>query len=89
MVSLVSPIVACGGGEDAVLARAARDGSGRAAGELFDRHAPVIRRILARTLGPSRDVEDHVQETFLVFFRELPGLRAAAAALRARSGPRC
>jgi RNA polymerase sigma-70 factor (ECF subfamily) len=78
MVSFASS--ATGGGEDALLARAARDGSMRAAAELFDRHGPLVRRIFARTLGPWRDVEDHVQETFLAFFRELPGLRDDAAA---------
>jgi RNA polymerase sigma-70 factor (ECF subfamily) len=66
--------------EDAALARATREGSKRAAGELYDRHAPLVRRILARTLGPWQDVDDHVQETFLAFFRELRGLRDDTAA---------
>jgi RNA polymerase sigma-70 factor, ECF subfamily len=61
--------------EDAGLARALRAGSRHAPGELFDRHAPMVRRILARTLGPWCDIEDHVQETFLAFFRGLRGLR--------------
>jgi hypothetical protein len=36
----------------------------QAAGLLFDRHAPMVRRLLARTLGPFRETEDHVQEAF-------------------------
>jgi RNA polymerase sigma-70 factor (ECF subfamily) len=60
---------------DLALVRAAREGDKRAAGMLFDRHVPLVRRILARTLGPFCDVEDHVQETFLAFFRALHGLK--------------
>src|SRR5262249_34856032 len=47
----------------------------RAAQTLFDRHARLVRRILVRTLGPFHDVEDHVQETFAAFFRQLRDLR--------------
>jgi RNA polymerase sigma-70 factor (ECF subfamily) len=62
--------------DDAVLARLVRvGGDQRAAGILFDRHAPVVRRILTRTLGPFYEVEDHVQETFVHFFRQLGGLK--------------
>lgn len=62
--------------EDAALARLVRDsGDQRAAGLLFDRHAPVVRRLLTRVLGPFYEVEDHVQETFASFFRQLGGLR--------------
>lgn len=62
--------------DDAVLARLVRvGGDQRAAGILFDRHAPVVRRILTRVLGPFHEVEDHVQETFVQFFRQLGGLK--------------
>jgi RNA polymerase sigma-70 factor (ECF subfamily) len=62
--------------DDAVLARLVRvGGDQRAAGILFDRHAPVVRRILTRVLGPFHEVEDHVQETFVHFFRQLGGLK--------------
>lgn len=62
--------------DDAVLARLVRvGGDQRAAGILFDRHAPVVRRILTRVLGPFYEVEDHVQETFVSFFRQLGGLK--------------
>jgi RNA polymerase sigma-70 factor (ECF subfamily) len=65
--------------EDAILARGVRDGQAPAAGKLFDRHAALVRRILMRTLGPGPDVEDHVQDAFLCFFRELSGLRDDSA----------
>jgi len=62
--------------DDATLARLVRaQRDQRAAGILFDRHAPVVRRILTRTLGPFHEVEDHVQETFVQFFRQLGSLR--------------
>jgi RNA polymerase sigma-70 factor (ECF subfamily) len=65
--------------DDAALARATAEGDARAAGMLFERYAPIVHRILSRTLGPGTDVEDHLQETFFAFFRELPGLREEAA----------
>lgn len=66
--------------DDVELLRRYRGSSDRqAAGLLFDRHAPLVRRILARTLGPFREVEDHVQEIFLTFFRQLASLRSDEA----------
>jgi RNA polymerase sigma-70 factor (ECF subfamily) len=62
--------------EDAVLVRLVRVGTDHhAAGLLFDRYAPLVRRVLTRTLGPFHEVEDHVQETFIVFFRQLKTLK--------------
>lgn len=62
--------------DDRVLAQMVRSSRDqRAAGVLFDRHAPVVRRILTRTLGPFHEVEDLVQETFVHFFNKLDGLR--------------
>jgi RNA polymerase sigma-70 factor (ECF subfamily) len=64
------------GHEDAVLVRLVRvGGDHRAAGSLFDRYAPLVRRVLVRTLGPFHEVEDHVQETFIAFFRQLGTLK--------------
>lgn len=61
---------------DAALVRALRGGTDRqAAATLFDRHAPLVRRVLTRTLGPFLEVEDHVQETFSAFFRQLKVLQ--------------
>ena len=51
----------------------------QAAGLLFDRHAPLVRRLLARTLGPFRETEDHVQEAFFTFFQRIGTLRDDAA----------
>jgi RNA polymerase sigma-70 factor (ECF subfamily) len=65
---------------DASLVHAARDGSSHAASELFHRHAPVVRRVLTRTLGPFHDVDDHVQDTFAAFFERIATLRSDDAA---------
>jgi RNA polymerase sigma-70 factor, ECF subfamily len=62
--------------DDAVLVRLVRAGGDQqAAGVLFDRYAPLVRRILLRTLGPFHEVEDQVQETFIAFFRQLRALK--------------
>ena len=66
-------------GPDARLAREAAGGDSRAASELFDRFSALVRRILARTLGPHHDLEDHVQEAFFVFFRRLNDLEDASS----------
>jgi RNA polymerase sigma-70 factor (ECF subfamily) len=49
-----------------------------AAGRMWDRYAPLVRRILRRMLGPV-DVEDGVQDAFLRLFRDLGSLRDPAA----------
>lgn len=59
---------------DADLVVACRASDRRAAALVFDRYAPLARRILARTLGPFHDLEDQVQETFVVVFRKLSSL---------------
>ena len=64
---------------DARLARDAARGNARAANELFDRYASLVRRVLTRTLGPHHDLEDHVQEAFFVFFRRLNDLENASS----------
>jgi RNA polymerase sigma-70 factor, ECF subfamily len=61
--------------EDSVLARAALIGDARAPREIWRRFAPLVRRIVRRTLGPEYDVEDVVQDVFLRLFDKLPGLR--------------
>src|SRR6185436_6154918 len=55
-----------------------RDEEWGAAG-LWDRFAPLVRRILFRALGPGQDVEDLVQEVFIRLYRKLPGLREPEA----------
>ncbi len=49
--------------------------------ELFDRHAPVIHRYIARRLGP-QVAEDVVAETFLVAFRRRGRYESAQANAR-------
>lgn len=65
--------------EDGALARAAVLGDARATREIWRRFAPLVRRIVRRTLGPEHDVEDVVQDVFLRLFDKLPGLRDPAA----------
>jgi len=60
---------------DADIARAAASGQAAAQGRAWDRFAPLVRGMLRRSLGPLEDVEDHVQEVFIRFFRNLPSLR--------------
>lgn len=64
---------------DAELIAALRRGEEWGAAGLWDRFAPLVRRLLFRGLGPGQDVEDLVQETFLRLFRKLPGLRETDA----------
>jgi RNA polymerase sigma-70 factor (ECF subfamily) len=45
---------------------------------MWDRYAPLVRRILRRMLGPV-DVEDGVQDAFLRLFRDLGSLRDPSA----------
>ena len=61
--------------DDAELARMAAAHDPRAAAILWDRYSTLVRGILRRSLGPSADVEDLVQEAFLGLFRTLSGLR--------------
>ena len=61
--------------DDAALARLAMMADPRAASPLFDRYAPLVRRLLCRTLGPGADVDDLVQDAFIGLLRTLPGLR--------------
>ncbi|WP_437673112.1 RNA polymerase sigma factor [Sorangium sp. So ce131] len=65
--------------DDAGLARAAAEGQPGAAGAVWDRYGAQVHGLLRRVLGPGGDVEDHIQETFLQFFREVKKLRDPAA----------
>jgi RNA polymerase sigma-70 factor (ECF subfamily) len=69
------PSPARGGGcTDAELVRRALLGQPRAASEIWDRYAVLVRSLLRRTLG-SQDVDDLAQEVFLRLFPALPQLR--------------
>ena len=64
---------------DAALALAAAAGQPGAAEMVWDRFAPLVRGLARRSLGPDREVDDHVQEVFLRLFAELDALRDPAA----------
>jgi RNA polymerase sigma-70 factor (ECF subfamily) len=85
--------------DDVTLASEAAKGDPGAHAAIWDRYAPLVRRILVRSIGPGSEVEDQVQEVFLRFYRNRallrdPGalrsflfgitLRVAASELRAR-----
>jgi len=65
--------------EDVALVRALIAGERRAPRVLWRRFAPLVFRILRRTLGPGHDVEDLVQDIFLCVFEKVPTLREPAA----------
>jgi RNA polymerase sigma-70 factor (ECF subfamily) len=50
---------------DAALVDALLQGSERAASAIWYRHAPAVRRTLARSLGPDQELEDLLQEVFM------------------------
>jgi RNA polymerase sigma-70 factor (ECF subfamily) len=68
-----------GAADDATLARALAAGDEAAATAVWERHAPLVRSVLRRSLGPYDDVEDGVQEVFLRFFRQVGELRDPGA----------
>jgi RNA polymerase sigma-70 factor, ECF subfamily len=61
--------------DDARLVGAIETGDPHAASLLWRRHAPMVVRMLRRTLGSSADVEDLAQEVFLIVFHKLRRLR--------------
>jgi RNA polymerase sigma-70 factor (ECF subfamily) len=61
--------------DDSGLVRATLAGDPRAPGALWDRHARLVHRILRRSLGQQDDIEDLVQEVFILLFRKLLTLR--------------
>lgn len=65
--------------DDAALVAAVRSGAPRAAARVWDRYSSLVRRLLRRTLGPSVDVDDAVQEAFMRLFRDLGSLRDPSA----------
>ena len=65
--------------DDAGLARAAIEGDPGAPAVVFQRYGGLVAGLLRRCLGPSADVEDQLQETFVWFFRDVKKLRDPAA----------
>ncbi len=73
------PRAAADAESDLGLVPRAQQGDATARRDLFLRHAPAVASLLRRSFGPDVDVEEGVQETFLVAFEELGQLREAAA----------
>jgi RNA polymerase sigma-70 factor (ECF subfamily) len=56
---------------DEALVSAYLSGEPRAAEQIWQKHAPMVDRLLRRSLGPRQDVEDLTQEVFLRLFAKL------------------
>jgi RNA polymerase sigma-70 factor (ECF subfamily) len=65
--------------DDAALARALIERRPNAPAALWARFAPMVHRMLRRTLGPRAEIEDVVQEVFLCVFQKVGGLREPRA----------
>ncbi len=59
---------------DEALVGAYLSGEPRAAEQIWQKHAPMVDRLLRRSLGPRQEVEDLTQEVFLRLFAKLPTL---------------
>ncbi len=64
---------------DADLVHAFAKGESWAARAIWTRHAPMVYRLLERTLGPGGEAGDLTQDVFLSTFAALPGLRDSDA----------
>jgi len=73
LVALPSPTLART--DDVTLTVAAAGGDPQAAALLWDRFSPMVRRLLQRTLGPHRNVEDLLQRVFLRLLRRERAVR--------------
>jgi RNA polymerase sigma-70 factor (ECF subfamily) len=60
---------------DEALVELVRRGDRRAAAQLYDRYAPLVRRLISRSFGPSEDVKDLSQEVFIAVVQGLDRLR--------------
>jgi RNA polymerase sigma-70 factor (ECF subfamily) len=56
---------------DEELVAAYMSGDPRAAEQIWQKHAPMVDRLLRRSLGPQQEVEDLAQEVFLRLFAKL------------------
>lgn len=65
--------------DDATLARALMAKDQTAPRVAWSRFAPLVRRILRRSLGPQHEVEDIVQDVFLCLFERVHTLRDPVA----------
>lgn len=76
---LVLPGTTLDESDDADLARALIARNPQAPRALWRRFAPMVFRMLRRSLGPGHDVEDLAQEVFLCVFEKVPTLREPKA----------
>lgn len=65
--------------DDVTLAKALVEKHPAAARVAWDRFAPMVRRMLRRSLGPQHEIEDVVQDVFLCVFNRVHTLRDAQA----------
>lgn len=65
---------------DGELIQALARKDGAAAREVWRRFAPLVRRIVLRTLGPTAEVDDVCQDVFIALFEGASALREPAAA---------
>jgi RNA polymerase sigma-70 factor, ECF subfamily len=65
--------------QDAEFVRAFCKGEAWAARAIWTRHAPMVFRVVERTLGPNADAEDLTQDVFVSTFAKLRGLRDTEA----------
>lgn len=61
--------------DDATVARALMVEHPKAAAVVWARYAPMVRRMLRRAFGPVTELEDLVQDVFLLLFRRVKTLR--------------
>jgi RNA polymerase sigma-70 factor (ECF subfamily) len=67
------------GGVEQSLVEGCRSGDRAALDRLFREHVRIVEGVLARLVGPSPDLEDLVQTTFLEALRSLPRYRGEAS----------
>jgi RNA polymerase sigma-70 factor, ECF subfamily len=67
------------GADDASLVERIADGDSHAVAELFDRYGQVVRGVLIRSTGGTTDLEDLMQEAFLIIVRRSCTLRDPSA----------
>jgi RNA polymerase sigma-70 factor (ECF subfamily) len=66
-------------GDDESIVRILRAGDPRAPRVVWQRFAPMVHRVLKRAFGPEHDIDDLVQEVFLVLFDRVATLREPKA----------
>jgi RNA polymerase sigma-70 factor, ECF subfamily len=64
---------------DAELVALVRRGDRQSAALLYDRYAPLVRRLLARMTGPGEEVRDLTQEVFIAVVQGLGSMRDPSA----------